>query len=252
MTRPPTARAQAVNHSTSASITGSSVAAKTTTAGTLTGLAGPTDVPDAMTDADPTTLTVLGTVTAAAADKKKVVGAAYAATVLMTATENVHPKTINSSSNAQSPGVRTSTHHYTPNDTLHNRGLSDTSTNTSAVAYLSVSNKPGKYLTPGSGSPTATAANTSSPNETTTAGTPTCLVGPTDVPDTTTDADATASTVLGTGTAAAAGNKKVVGAAYAATVLMTATENVHPKTINRGSNAHAHGASTFTPQNAWG
>jgi len=86
----------------------------------------------------------------------------------------------------------------------------------------------------------------------TTAGTPTCLVGPTDVPDTTTDADATASTVLGTGTAAEADKKKVVGAAYAATVLMTATENFHPKTINRGSNAHAHGASTFTPQNAWG
>jgi len=149
MTRPPTARAQAVHHSTAASITGSSVAAKTTTADTLTGLFGPTDVPDAMTDADATTLTVLGTVTAAAEDKKKVVGAAYAATVLMTATENVHPKTINSSSNAHAPGARTSTHHNTPNDTLHNRGLSNTSTNTSAVAYLSVSNKPRSYLDAG-------------------------------------------------------------------------------------------------------
>jgi len=178
--------------------------------------------------------------------------AAYAATVLMIATENDHPKTTNSSRNAHARGASTSTHHNTPTDTLHNRGLSDTSTNTSAVAYLSVSNKPNKYLKPGSGSPTATAANTSATNETTTAGTPTCLVGPTDVPDTTTDADATASTVLGTDTAAVADKKKMVGAAYAATVLMTATESVDPKTTNSSSNAHAPGASTFTPQNAWG
>jgi len=67
-----------------------------------------------MTDADATTLTVLGTDTAAAADKEKVVGAAYAATVLITATENVHPKAINSSSNAHAPGSSTSTHLNTP------------------------------------------------------------------------------------------------------------------------------------------
>jgi len=48
------------------------------------------------------------------------------------------------------------------------------------------------------------------------------------------------------------GQKKEVGAAYAATVLMTATENVHERTANSSSNAHAPGASTSTPQNAWG
>jgi len=181
---------------------------KTTTEDTLTCHVGPTDVPEEMTDADATTLTVLGTGTAAAADKKRVVGAAFAATVLMTATENVHPKTANSSSNAHAPGASTSTHHNTPTDTFHRSGFSNMSANMSAVAFLSVSNKQRKYLTPGSGSPTATAANTSFTSDTTTAGTPTCLVGRADIPGTTTDADATASTVLGTGTAAAADKKK--------------------------------------------
>ena len=66
------------------------------------------------------------------------------------------------------------------------------------------------------------------------------------------DADATFLKALGTDTCATADKQNVVGAAYAATILMTATENVHPKTANSSSSAHALGASTFTPQNAWG
>jgi len=119
ITRPRKARPQDVQQSAAAAIIGSSVAAKTRTADTLTCLVGPTDVQEAMTDADATASTVLGTGTAAAADKKKVVrgaavdkkkvvDAAFAATVLMTATENVQPKTANSSSKAHGPGASTS------------------------------------------------------------------------------------------------------------------------------------------------